>query len=380
VGSEAESRVIVAARQWRMRFSWLFAAVWLFYLAEPMAAAWNHPEMATRLLGEASLIAFALVYMWLFGFTRQDRRSPGRLPSRQAAFGILTLLLLAALSIPAAGPASQATLVYVAAAAVLRLPTPYGWGLVGVMLAGIVIVGRLLPGWDTGGGLIFGVFVAALAVWGVGQLVQRNIQLVAAQEEIARLAVTEERARAARDLHDILGHSLTVITVKAELAGRLMPADPERAALEIADVEALAREALADVRSTMTAQRSVTLVTELASARVALEAAGIETELPMVTDPVIAQAAADNGELFGWVIREGVTNVVRHSGAQRCTIVIGRDRVEIVDDGRGPVDEGGTAGHGLDGLRQRAATAGASITVGRAGRLGGFRLVVGATS
>ena len=134
-------------------------------------------------------------------------------------------------------------------------------------------------------------------------------QLRSAQDELAGLAVAEERNRVARDMHDILGHSLTVIAVKAELAGRLITVAPERAAAEVAELEDLARGALADVRATVSGYRGVNISSELASARSALEAAGIEPQLPGAADEVPAKSR----ELFGWVLREAVTNVVRHS-------------------------------------------------------------------
>jgi len=118
------------------------------------------------------------------------------------------------------------------------------------------------------------------------QVIDRNRELAAAREELAQLAVADERNRFARDLHDILGHSLTVVAVKAELAGRLVRTDPVRAEEEIASVEALARQALADVRSAVSGFRDVTLAGELAGARAALDAAGIDADLPNAIDDV----------------------------------------------------------------------------------------------
>jgi two-component system sensor histidine kinase DesK len=198
-------------------------------------------------------------------------------------------------------------------------------------------------------------------------------QLRATQDELAKLAVAEERSRVGRDMHDILGHSLTVITVKAELAGRMIDVDPSRAAAEIADVEQLARGALADVRSTVAGYRGVNIASELAGARSALESAGIRAQLPTTVDVV----PADDRELFGWVVREGVTNVVRHSGALRARVSLGRDFVEVADDGKGPAagDELGARGTGLDGLAERAERAGARLRIGRAPE-GGYLLRV----
>src|SRR6185437_13830912 len=150
--------------------------------------------------------------------------------------------------------------------------------------------------------------------------------------------------RFARDLHDLLGHSLNVVSVKAELAGRLVTIAPERAQAELADIQRLTREALADVRSAVGGYSEVSLGAELARARSALEAAEIEPELPAGVDDI----PEERHELFGWAVREGVTNVVRHSGAKRCWIALTPTSVAIEDDGSGPgtsVAEG--AEHGL---------------------------------
>ena len=164
--------------------------------------------------------------------------------------------------------------------AVFLLPTRAGWAMVAACIAASQIVPWQVHGWTADGSLAFQIFVSALAAWGVGQVIQRNAELVAARNEITRLALADQRNRFGRDLHDILGHSLTVVAVKAELAGRLASLDPQRAETEIADVERIARQALADVRAAAAGYREITLAGELASARTALAAAGIEAELP----------------------------------------------------------------------------------------------------
>jgi signal transduction histidine kinase len=174
-----------------------------------------------------------------------------------------------------------------------------------------------------------------------------------------------------QDLHDILGHSLTVITMKAELAGRLLDVDLDRARTELKDLENLSRDALADVRSTALGLRGVSLPGEIAAARAALDAAGVDADLPSVADEVPSRWR----ELFAWTIREAVTNVVRHSGASRATVRITPRSVEVLDNGRGQSAAASDTGQGLDGLRQRAMAAGAAIEVGdRPG--GGFRVYV----
>jgi two-component system sensor histidine kinase DesK len=218
-----------------------------------------------------------------------------------------------------------------------------------VLGAALELSATVVPGWDQPGGLLFAVCTAAFAMWGVQQLMFRNVDLVRAREENARLAVAEERSRLARDLHDILGHSLTVITVKAELAGRLLDVDPARARSELADVERLGREALADVRQAVEGYREVTLPGELARARAALAAADITADLPGSAD----EPRGELRELFAWAVREGVTNVVRHSRARSCRVVLDATSVAVLDDGVGPPIE--ASGNGLRGLRERAA-------------------------
>lgn len=197
-------------------------------------------------------------------------------------------------------------------------------------------------------------------------------QLRETQDTVAELAAERERSRVARDIHDILGHSLTVITVKAELAGRLIDVDRDRARTEIAEVEHLARGALADVRTTVHGFRGVSISGELVAARAALDAAGIAAEIPGATD----QVPAERRELAGWVVREAVTNVIRHSGAAHCRIRLDARGIEVVDDGCGP-GAGDGAGSGIAGLRERVEASGARMTVGRADARGGFRVRVG---
>lgn len=180
--------------------------------------------------------------------------------------------------------------------------------------------------------------------------IQRRLQL--AEQRIAGLAVVAERERIGRDLHDILGHSLTAISIKAGLARRLLAVDPAAAGPQIAEVEQLARQVLTDLRSTVSGIREVRLATELASARSVLAAAGIRPELPialpLLPDPI--------SELFGYVVREAVTNVVRHSEASRCTVLLGPEWIRVVDDGIGRTRR--ELGSGLTGLTERVRNAG----------------------
>jgi two-component system, NarL family, sensor histidine kinase DesK len=368
---------LVPSSRWR-RYGWMFAAIWLVYLAQPASTTWDQHDPVRRYLGLGTLIAFAAVFVVTFAQSR--RRADRQVPRPFAAAALTAEAALIGFGYYSIGGLASALLIYLAVMAVFLLPVRIGWAVVVLAVVASVAV-PAMRGWQPDGSLAFQIFVSALAAFGVTQLIQRNMQLAAARNELTRLALADERNRFARDLHDILGHSLTVVAVKAELAGRLASLDPARAEAEIADVERIARQALADVRGAAAGYRVVTLEGELASARTALAAAGIEADLP---DHDISGIPRLRQELFGWAIREGVTNVIRHSGAARCVIRVTPDEVEISDDGTGPgqcprAQDGGPAplpsGHGLSGLRERAAAAGATIGVARSA-LGGFVLQV----
>ncbi|MFT4166515.1 MAG: sensor histidine kinase [Microlunatus sp.] len=187
-----------------------------------------------------------------------------------------------------------------------------------------------------------------------------------AEQQVATLSVAAERERIGRDLHDILGHSLTEISIKAGLAARLVEVNPTAAKAQIAEIEQVARQALADVRTTASGMREVRVATEIASARSVLLAAGIESRMPSA----LPSLSDEVSELFGFVVREAVTNVVRHSEAGVCTVVVDTDGIEIRDDGRGWPAETPGDGSGIAGLQSRVEAAGGSLTV-TAGDSGG---------
>ncbi|WP_460444588.1 sensor histidine kinase [Angustibacter aerolatus] len=341
----------------------LFGSPWLIYLLYPVAAIWDRPA-GVRWLGLGALLLFAACFVLGIATVGPARRGqPGAL--RRVVVVLAAMLLLLSLAAPAAGDNVVAGLIYVGVLATMTLPTRAAVAVVTLLAVSAEVVPRVVPGWQADNFFAFQVLVSCFAAWGITQVISRNAELVQAREQIQRLAVAEERGRMARDLHDILGHSLTVITIKAELAGRMAQAEgAERAGAEIADVERLAREALADVRSTIGGMRGVTLASELAGARTALEAAGIRADLPSAVEAVPSRWR----ELYAWAVREGVTNVVRHSGATSCVVRLGPRAVEIEDDGCGPSADasGRRQGHGLDGLRERVAREGARLVVGPA--------------
>jgi two-component system sensor histidine kinase DesK len=224
---------------------------------------------------------------------------------------------------------------------------------------------------------------AGIGLWAIAFVSQVGTvaELRVAREELARRALAEQRLRFARDLHDLLGHSLSLIALKSELAGRLLPAAPERAGSEIREVEAVAREALREVREAVYGYRRPTLGDELAGAGEMLEAAGIAGRIENDAGPLPKPVEAT----LAWAVREGATNVIRHSRARHCTVRVGREDgtayAEVRDDGRGRVRAGAvggrsTGGSGLAGLAERVAdVAGARFEAGPLPE-GGFRLRV----
>ena len=203
-----------------------------------------------------------------------------------------------------------------------------------------------------------GIFWAALfpAFIGAGNVFfaernRMNRRLRKANEEIEHLAKVAERERIARDLHDVLGHTLSVITLKSELAGKLMDRDPERAGKEIREVEQISRRALSDVRDAIRGYRAQGLTAELAHAKSTLETAGLTVQCDAATTVKIP---AMQESVLSLAVREAVTNVVRHSRAHICRMRLeqrnGSCRLEIHDDGVG-ISSG--EGNGLRGMRER---------------------------
>ena len=357
--SEAER---ILFRPWSLQRR-LASGIWLIFLGDVFLSVVRADEpWGLRALGLGGLVAFCLGYLVLVPMLMapgvSDRR---RWVFVAWAFGLASSLL------PITGQPGLTTYVFVAVIAIMLLDTRPALGVVAFLLVVAPLLQLAVPSWPNSLYVDLPIATASAAVFGLSGVVKRNRDLAAAHEELKALAVEQERARFARDLHDLLGHSLTVITVKSELAARLLECDSARAAAEVADIERLAREALADVRATVAGYRGVTLAAEISSARAALDAAGVAAELPGAVDDV----PGERRELFGWVLREGVTNVLRHADAQRVRVAVTPRSVEIVDDGITPPS--GVDGTGLAGLRERLAAAGGRLDAGPV-RGGGFRL------
>lgn len=238
----------------------------------------------------------------------------------------------------------------------------------GLLLALVAVQswGMGLPNYFWIFGSVFTLIVGVGQIY-YGERTRQNARLRRTQEEVERLAKTAERERIARDLHDLLGHTLSLVTLKAELAARLARKDPERAEQEMREVERIAREALAEVRQAVSGYRTADLATARVQAELALEVAGVHLEWqedpPQGRRPV-SDLPPQHEHVLALALREAVTNVVRHARALTCRVSISRDDqrvvLEVADDGRGS-REAVASGSGLAGMRERVAALGGTV-------------------
>jgi two-component system sensor histidine kinase DesK len=271
--------------------------------------------------------------------------------------GAMTVLFLAAL------PFAQAESFFLGAVVVAvatyflgRRAAP----LVGLAVVASIVVPWVVEPWHSGPGWLEAIMIMStvMIVYAFSETVRANNALLEARAEVARLASDAERTRIARDLHDLLGHSLTAIAVKTDVALRIGTREGSGTVQEVTEIGKLSRQALADVRAAVSGYREVTLANELARGKELLRASGITPDLPTATDVVDVA----HQELFGWVVREGITNVVRHARAGRCTVLLTAAGVEVRDDGAGRAPA--AAGNGLAMLRERVALAGGRMEAG----------------
>lgn len=251
------------------------------------------------------------------------------------------------------------------------------------IVAGITLF-IIVTGWLIGlnaysiGSALFYIVIVGIVVVFLMRVVKTSGELRAAREEIARLAVTAERLRIARDLHDLLGHNLSLIALKSELARRLLAVAPERAATEIGDIEQVARTTLQEVREAVSSYRQPALASELEAAQEILGAAGI-TYRYQGNAQLLAGIAPAAEAILSWAVREGVTNVIKHSRAHHCMIALTREEqsvgVEVADDGRALSSVSEDAGNGLRGLAERVKAVDGQFEAGSR-PTGGFCLAV----
>ncbi|MEU3708939.1 sensor histidine kinase [Streptomyces catenulae] len=356
----------------------LWISVWMLYLAGPVADLFTgSAPLTTRVLGAVGLAVYVALYFALVF------RHMWRGVTVRAVYPLLVVLL--ALSVALVwnlGPNWLVLFIFTSVATGVVLPWEHARWAVPAVTVVLLTVGLRFP--EVRGYYLLAYGLPALGTGytmiGVQYLIRTTKELRAAREEVARLAANDERLRMARDLHDLLGHSLSLITLKSELAGRMLPGRPEDAAAQVADIERVGRQALVDVREAVTGYRRPRLAVELAGARAALRTAGItaDADPALERDPALPEPVES---ALAWALREAVTNVVRHSGARRCTLRLTEERdpdgvpalrLTVADDGVGAA-RGTAEGNGLGGLRERLALSGGRLETGPGdGR--GFRL------
>ena len=376
---------------------WFFTAVWLVYLIGPVAALFGHDHGVAWIAGGLAIaVAFCAIYLSVLMYA-DDR-------PRLAEYGLAAIAILAALACVVYGQGWTALWIYVSAATGIVLVTVANRQ---VATLGVGVVGAcyVFFSWlshvDTTSFLIvlLPVLLIGLAMIGFRMQVSLMHELAQARGTVAKLAANEERLRLARDMHDLTGQSLSMITLKSELAAKRLAkltssAERDAVLTELGDIGRVSRQTLHDIREAVSGYRRPTLAIEVITARNALEAAGIglddDAELTLRSGTFDPEAEA----VLAWCLREAVTNVIRHSRARHCRIRLtdhmGELSLEVTDDGRGLPEAASESagdgqedlaatGSGLRGMSERLSAVGGRLSLGPAGPGHGFRLTATVT-
>jgi two-component system sensor histidine kinase DesK len=356
----------------------LYQHAWLVCLIFPLIELLQRPLSFWHvMLKGLSLVGFAAGYTWLMWPHPASRQARGRSRSLFSflLFGALSVLVVV-LSL-AYGPAWLWLFIGVSAIAGVLLPMRSAFvAIVLLTLFPLFLMVKMYGGiagvdWWWLIALMLLVRGLGLDMIGVARMGSAIRELHAARKELARLAVIEERLRLSRDLHDLLGQTLSVITLKSELARCLIKEDPERSAQELAEIERVSRKTLREVRKTVAGYRQPTLVNELDGAQQLLEAADVE----YVVEQTTADLSPTLDAILAWTVREGVTNVIRHSRARQCLIRLTRAQeivwAEVINDGERLEEpqedwliQHISHGNGLFGLRERVTALGGTLSAG----------------
>jgi two-component system, NarL family, sensor histidine kinase DesK len=373
--TRALGRPAGAGNPWR----WFFSGIWLVYLVAPVWDLFGHGHGVLWIAGGLA-IAIAFCALYLPVLVNCDGRP------RLARAGLVALAALAALACVVYGKGWTPLWIYVSAAVGMVLtaaPDGRRQAMRGVLAVGACYV---LFSWLSHDDptdflvVLLPVLLVGVTMIGFRMQIQLMHELTQARETVAKLAAGEERLRLARDMHDLTGQSLSMITLKSELAAkrlaRLEPSAERDTVLgDLGDIGRVSRQTLHDIREAVSGYRRPTLAIEAITAQNALEAAGIRLD----DDPGLTLRSgtfdADAEAVLAWCLREAVTNVIRHSGARACRIRLirhpGELSLEISDDGRGPADQnardpGAPSGAGLRGMSERLGTVGGRLSLAAA--------------
>jgi two-component system sensor histidine kinase DesK len=351
----------------------LYQHAWLVCLFFPLVSLMSEPHTSWRLAGEVfALLFFAASYTWLMWPHPASQGAHARTRSHIAFLLFVALALQVTAFSLVDGPAWLWLFIGVSAIAGLILPMRSAFAAIVLFTLLPLFITVLTHGGISGIdwwwliALILLVRGLGLDMIGASRMGSAIRELHAARRELARLAVIEERLRLSRDLHDLLGQTLSMITLKSELARYLVTEDPERCVQELSDIERAARQTLREVREAVVGYRQPRLESELEGARLLLEAAGIDVQI----DPLKEALPPAFDAALAWTVREGVTNVIRHSHARQCRIQLtqknGLIGAEVLNDGdrREYVKSMVRPGIGLAGLRERVNTLGGQMEAG----------------
>jgi two-component system sensor histidine kinase DesK len=352
----------------RIRAGQLLGLLFLIGPLSDLADASISPARVASIM--VAFAAFVALYLALL----PPATPIARQGQRAVLGGLVVLAATAVLPLALGAPRSFAVLfVYVIAAVGILLPPQAALPVIGITAA-VVGTGLVVAGSDSSTVAAYTLTVLAVGavMAALGGTMRANRELRAARDELARTAVSEERLRIARDVHDLLGHSLSLIALKSELATKLVDRDPRRAKAELAEVQSVTRQALREVREAVQGYRRRSVADALVGARATLAAAGIECRV----DSRASELPAEVESVLAWAVREASTNVVRHSGAHTCAITLARNvsAVSLQVDDDGVADHTGSAdGTGLAGLAERARLLHGNLEAGALPK-GGFRL------
>ncbi|MER8183559.1 histidine kinase [Kitasatospora sp. NPDC094015] len=376
--SVAPGQPVENRRQLLVKLSWM--SLWMIYLVYPVKdlTGGGHGTPAV-VAGSVALTVFVASYLALVAI--RSTKPDGWHGKYVVVAGMLAIAVVTSFTL---GEAWLTLFTYTSVCVATVLPSALGLrGVLAVTALTLAVALLVRAESDTLVAILLPCFLSGLAMTGLQRLISTMRELREARAAVAHLAASEERLRLARDLHDLLGHSLSLITIKSELAGRFLEQDKQpEARAQVADIEKVARQSLIDVREAVSGFRRPTLPVELAAARTALATTQITLEAgPGVAEGRLALDAEGAGAL-AWALREAVTNIVRHgTGASVCTVTLDEvwdgdgeryAALEVADDGRGPGKS--SPGNGLTGLSERLQLVGGRLESGPGPRGKGFRM------
>ncbi|WP_243896328.1 sensor histidine kinase [Actinomyces bowdenii] len=345
-----------AGRRGWLGIDW-WASIWILFMAWPIVLVLSSPApIWVKAVGVGSILGFSAIYVWqvsrIRDFTQLTPSTPLSQELAPLVRPLAAMTLCAGISLVAIHWWFAFYLPYYCAIILFTTRLRTGLILSAALISAILLI--VLLGTDSrpvhhlAMGCAFSTGTVVLSRLGAGLENQRSRQNRAA-------AVAAEREEISREVHDILGHSLTLLTLKAEVAQRLISRDPQAAERELAEVIELSRAALADVRSTVTRLHAPDLASQVESSRTAFAAADIEAVFTGDVDRV----PLGQRELISWALRETTTNILRHAGASCVEVEVAPGRLRVVDNGCGM--DGAALGNGLRGLRQRIEAAGGEL-------------------